>query len=181
MHKSLTWRQSFALLCMYCPQLIRLSYRMCLNRNSVTEASPKGAGCDLLPLSKAGICAVSADRDPRLLTGVCLERGMCIPLAKQSPIFINYSLCLLVSESLSHPFWVGRPPVFTIQTVSPLVVLLLSSSIRAFYVSQEYITPKAVAFLQVVLNTKCISHDSYHKHREHWWLCLHQMKMRLDW
>lgn len=103
---------------MYCPQLIRLSYRMCLNRNSVTEASPKGAECDLLPLFKAGICAFSADRDPRLLTDACLERGMCIPLAKQSPIFINYSLCLLASESLSHLFWVGRPPVFTTQTVS---------------------------------------------------------------
>lgn len=95
---------------------------MYLNRNSVTEASPKGAGCDLLPLSKTGICAVSADRDPRLLTGVCLERGMCIPLAKQSPIFINYSLCLLVSESLSHPFWIGRPPVFKSSHGSAIVI-----------------------------------------------------------
>lgn len=79
---------------------------MCLNRNSVTEASLRGAECDLLPLFKAGICAFSADRGPRLLTGVCLERGMCIPLAKQSPIFINYSLCSLASKSLSHPFGV---------------------------------------------------------------------------
>ena len=140
---------------------------MCLNRNSVTEASPKGAECDLLPLFKAGICAFSADRDPRLLTDACLERGKCIPLAKQSPIFINYSLCLLASESLSHPFWFGRPPVFTTQTVSLHVVLLLSSSIKAFYLSQEYITPKAFTFLQVVLYSKCISHDSYHKHIEH--------------
>lgn len=140
---------------------------MCLIRNSITEASLRGAECDLLSLFKSGICALNADRGPRLLTGACLERGACIPLAKQSPIFINYFLCLLASESLSHPLGLGRTPVFTIQTVSLHVLLLLSSSIKAFHVSQEYITPKAVAFLQVILYIKYISHDSYHKHIEH--------------
>lgn len=104
---------------------------------------------------------LSIDRDPRLITGACLESGVCVYTPSQvESLFLNYSLCLLASKYLSCHLGMGRPPFFTIQTAS--LHRVLSVSTEVYYIRQGYITPKKVAFLHVILYTKRVSYDSCH-------------------